>query len=266
MYKQCKSIKEIQVNYIKNKYLQIVFWPNYPSSLILNIGNEGIEVDTIPKLNTQIDFYNDISVMLNNAITQHRIRRLASIDIEGIINDRLEVNAKSAYFIEIDVSYFTGEFVLYLMGKIDTGLSELLKTKSGPEVWLEIEKKILLLEIESICRTLGKNLVQEPLRFCRSFYSLGPCYKKPAIGYIDLGSILPTDSMGHIIVFCLRITNPPIASELVGYNEIEEEYCINISNLESQSLKEFVKQSLSKAREKIILLRIPIMLLAKPRV
>lgn len=263
-YRQSKNIKDTQITYNKNTQLRIAYWPAYTGNLILSIGSQGLEISHIPHLENSISFSKEISEMLHQAISVYKKQRLLNLFPRGRYDKRLYITLRGEECMQIDISYFTGEFLVFVHGKYSNELSTKLKSKKMYEIFNEVDEKILQKQVESICRSLGRELIQEPLRFCRCLYSQGPMIKrKDVLGYIDLGSMLPTDTVGHMVVFAMRIIISPLSSELVGFNDTEEEYCIFIMSQDNLTLESFLKNSLRVSKERITLMRIPIMLLAK---
>ena len=265
LYRQSKNIKETQPVYSKNNFLQINYWPAYPSSIFFTIEDHGIEFSHSPLLPLALEFVNDLSVMVNNIINFHKKFRLQNLPLKGTLDSKLHLVIRSENCVSIDISYFTGEVLVYIYKKIDKSLGEWFKTENFGKIEEKLEEKVFLSQAKSVCRSLGKTLIQDPLRFSRSFYSSKPSpLNGKVLGFIDLGSILPTDSMGNITIFALKIYSNPIFSELIGYNESDEEYKIELLKLQNSTLKDFFYQSLILAKEKMMLLRVPLMLLAKP--
>ena len=225
LYKQCKNIKYLQATYEKNNFLQINYWPG--SIILFSIGNEKIEISHTPKFQFEVDWSNDLSVLLYQIVTQYKIYRLSTLSGLGSIkNNRLEIEINENSCVSIDICYFSGDFIVYIFGKIEKYISEMMKTNGFDEVWEKIQSTVNILQFESACRCLSKTLNQHPLRFSRAFHSLGTfTHGQDTIGYIDLGNVLPIDSMGHVTIFALRISGcSHIVSYLVGYNETEEVY------------------------------------------
>lgn len=269
IYKQSKSIKEVQVSYVRDKCLQVSYWPSCLSVISLNVESEGIIVTHRPMLENHLEWTNDLTELVNNAISQHKNMRLRSLTSKGVLRDRLELSVCGENCVSIEISHFSGEARAYVYGKVDLYLTESLKKFKIDEIWEDLEKTVLKCQLESVCRGLNKALIQDPLRFSRIFHSNDFSYRRPnTIGYLDLGSILPTDSLGHILIFALRIftSASSLSSELIGYNETEEEYIIPIESSTTANLEDFVKYSLKSSKEKIMLLRVPVMLLAKPQI
>ena len=262
-------MKALQVTYVKDRCLQLNYWTAYPSVLVLGLGSEGIQISHTPELQGGVEWVRELSVLMDQVVKRHRMQRLRGLTGRGVIRDRLQLVVGGEACVEVDVRYFSGEIVVYVMGKREEVLSEAVRIRGVDACWLEIEETVQKAQVQSVCRSVGRCMVEEPLRFYRMLYCGGSnCSGKKALGYLDMGSILPTDVMGHIIVFALRLMKVgALCSELVGYNETEEEYVIPIASLlPNGNLKDFIKHSITAAKEKILLLRVPIMLLAKPQI
>lgn len=231
---------------------------------MLNIESESIEIFHNPKLPYSITFTKDLSEILQQAISLHKKLRLESFFLRPA-SPKIYLSLQGENTVSIDISYFTGEFIVCIMGKLDPDLSSCLKFQSLEKALENIDEKVMVKKFQSICRSMGKELVQEPLRFCRSFYFTGPGARVSGVlGYVDLGSVLPMDSMGHTIIFALRIFGSPVSSELVGFNQTEEEYNILIDENFTGDIEEYLQKAIKKGIDYIMMLRIPLMLLAKP--
>lgn len=246
--------------------MQVNYWPTFPSFILLKVVEYGIEISHSP-IAFNISFSPDLTEIVHEAISKHKIYRLSQICDYGEENDRLSLNIRGQDCVEVDIGYFSGDFLVYVMGRFDNELSSKLKTMQKLEFFEELDDRVLSLQVESICRGSLKQLIQEPLRFSRSLYSHSDYIKKPGVlGYVDLGTVLPTDSMGNLLIFALRFYKNPLSAELVGFNETKEEYNIFIGSANDTPLENFIRVSIANAKDRMMILRIPITLLARPEI
>jgi hypothetical protein len=254
------------MNYNEKSSLQINYWPEFPSCVILKIKDETIEVLNYPH-SFHVNFSNDLTLMIDSAIQKHKKLRLEKIGIFDEEVSRVVFDGEYGR-TEVDVNYFSGSFVVYMKGKVDNELASALNCGNFEEFYQMMERKAITATVESFCRGFGKQLVQEPLRFCKCLYLMNESHRREnIIGYVDLGSVLPTDPMGNMLVFALRICKNPIKSELVAFNETKEEHIIHILDLKPEiSLESFLKKSIIQGKDRMMLMRIPITLLSKPEI
>lgn len=265
-HKQSKLLKEISVIYNDTYSMQINYWPGFPSFILLKVAEYGIEITHSP-IPLQISFTPDLSEIVFEAISKHKKYRLSQVAEFNETISRVTLNIRGQDCVEIDIGYFSGDFLVYVMGKLDSELSMKIKSEEKSAFFQLLDDKVLLSQVQRICRGYQKQLVQEPLRFSRSLYSLSEPTKTPGVlGYVDLGTVLPSDSMGNLLIFALRFYKNPLSAELVGFNETKEEYNIFISSADQIPLETFVKNSIAHAKDRLLILRIPITLLARPEI
>jgi len=265
-HKQSKLLKEISVIYNDTYSMQINYWPGHPSFILLKVAEYGIEISHSP-VALHIGFTPDLSEIVYEAISKHKRHRLSQIGEFNEEVNRVSLNVRGQDCVMIDIGYFSGDFLVFVNGKLDSELSLRIKTEEKPVFFQVLEDKVLLSQVQSICRGYQKELVQEPLRFSRSLYSLAePCKAPGVLGYVDLGTVLPSDSMGNLLVFALCFFKNPLKAELVGFNETKEEYNIFIASAENMPLDLFIKNSIAHAKDRLLILRIPITLLARPEI
>ena len=264
LYIQGRSLKKFSITYNEKVSLQVNYWPEFPSFIVLKIQDETIQVINHPR-HIHVSFSNDLSEIIHQTIMKYKKLRLQEIGFFDEAKQRTVFKVQDEEVAEVDVQYFSGAFVVFVRGKVDKELAEVLNAGNVEEFKSRLEWKVITVQFESFCRAFGKQLVQEPLRFSRCLYLMNESHKKDnVVGYVELGSVLPTDAMGNLLLFALRIYKDPIYSELVAFNENKEEHVIRILEFDGGNLEAFVQRSVVDAGERMLLMRIPISLLAKP--
>ena len=257
-------MKKFSITYNEKVSLQVNYWPEFPSFIVLKIQDEAIQVINHPR-HIHVSFSNDLSEIIHQTIIKCKRLRLQEIGDFDEAKQRTVFKVQDEEVAEVDVQYFSGAFVVFVRGKVDKELADVLNLGNVEEFRNRLERKVITVQFESFCRAFGKQLVQEPLRFSRCLYLMNESNRKEnVVGYVELGSVLPTDAMGNLLLFALRIYKDPIYSELVAFNETKEEHVIRILEFDGGSLESFVQRSVVDAGERMLLMRIPISLLAKP--